>query len=81
MSRTSEELILTGTSSTDSQPLAGPLTVALDNNHVRLQAACWSCGTLVRKLVPRRSRSHQHFHWNCDGCEVGWEGPGIPAQA
>ena len=69
-----KELILSTVSSPDSLTA----TEALDNNHIKIQAACWSCDGLVRKLVPRKSRSHQHFLWNCDTCEVTWEGPGTP---
>jgi hypothetical protein len=38
--------------------------------------ACWCCGQMLEKVVPRRNHRHQYFTWRCQPCDVEWTGPG-----
>ena len=52
---------------------------AAPHGSVVLRNSCWCCGETMEKVVPRKSRGHQHFTWRCHPCDVEWTGPGALA--
>jgi hypothetical protein len=49
--------------------------------HLLLESRCWSCETMVTRLVHPLLRRSNSLSWSCADCEVSWTGAGQDAEA
>ncbi|HYJ68994.1 MAG TPA: hypothetical protein VEX15_15195 [Nocardioidaceae bacterium] len=49
--------------------------IRANDEFVVVAHTCWSCDQQVRKKVAR-TLDRVDLSWYCEGCDVGWAGPG-----